>query len=170
MVLSKLFDGNLPFPVSSSSSPPPPFCRSHFTLSFPHRRSLPKRSKLLYLISRLILPILPSYTISLAHFTSFLSPLLSIPESLPRCQGCSNRIFDPFVLKLGHENERHTCWHASKYTLLQSLQFLTFSFIHCQPTEHEQQSHVVRLSCVFRLPVIIDHQVLLEGRETILQG
>ncbi|RWS15332.1 LIM/homeobox protein Lhx3-like isoform X2 [Dinothrombium tinctorium] len=34
-------------------------------------------------------------------------------ESLPRCQGCSGVIFDRFILKLGHDSERHTCWHAN---------------------------------------------------------
>ena len=37
-------------------------------------------------------------------------------ETLPRCQGCNGLIFDRFILKLGHNNERHTCWHASTYS------------------------------------------------------
>lgn len=35
-------------------------------------------------------------------------------DSLPRCHGCSGVIFDRFILKLGQENERHTCWHSSE--------------------------------------------------------
>ncbi|KAF7492253.1 LIM/homeobox protein Lhx3 [Sarcoptes scabiei] len=35
-----------------------------------------------------------------------------IQDSLPRCNGCEGIIFDRFILKLGQENDRHTCWHS----------------------------------------------------------
>ncbi|KAI1301235.1 LIM/homeobox protein Lhx3 [Halotydeus destructor] len=34
-------------------------------------------------------------------------------DTLPKCHGCGGVIFDRFILKLGQENERHTCWHAN---------------------------------------------------------
>jgi len=37
----------------------------------------------------------------------------ALHESLPRCHGCQGIIFDRFILKLGQENERHTCWHSN---------------------------------------------------------
>src|SRR2546430_409306 len=48
-------------------------------------------------------------------FSSLLSPddRLFLTESLPRCHGCQGIIFDRFILKLGQENERHTCWHSN---------------------------------------------------------
>ncbi|KAI2808722.1 LIM/homeobox protein Lhx3 [Blomia tropicalis] len=33
-------------------------------------------------------------------------------DSLPRCSGCEGIIFDRFILKMGQENDRHTCWHS----------------------------------------------------------
>lgn len=40
--------------------------------------------------------------------------LVSLPDSLPRCNGCEGIIFDRFILKLGQENDRHTCWHSGR--------------------------------------------------------
>ncbi|XP_015784182.1 LIM/homeobox protein Lhx3 [Tetranychus urticae] len=34
------------------------------------------------------------------------------PASLPKCHGCSDVIQDRIILKLGYNNERHTCWHS----------------------------------------------------------
>lgn len=35
---------------------------------------------------------------------------------MPRCSGCEGIIFDRFILKLGQDNERHTCWHSGRCT------------------------------------------------------
>ncbi|CAG2100373.1 unnamed protein product [Medioppia subpectinata] len=46
------------------------------------------------------------------HLFPALANNKALQDTLPRCNGCDGVIFDRFILKLGHDNERHTCWHS----------------------------------------------------------
>lgn len=133
----------------------------HFPLIFSSLTLFTESSKLHYLISLLIRP-LNGLLLNRPHIMTFFFTFPSSnTESLPRCQGCSNRIFDPFVLKLGHENERHTCWHASKCTFarppVRTFQFfspcLSSSWRNMNNNHHQMSDCLVCFDCQSSLTV-----------------